>query len=97
MGLSIIYSELQELLTNYPSDIRESIVSYLEEISSDLNDTRNILGMFEHDATSDGIADKLAEELIQDMTKRIKVFNKDMLEMIIKTELDYLTKIKKGR
>ena len=97
MGLSIIFSELQEMLINFPADARENIVSFLEDISSDVNDSRNILGIYQHDSSSDGIADKMAEELIQKMTKRIKAFNSEMVEMIIHTEVDYRMKIKKGR
>lgn len=95
MGLSIIFYELQELLINFPSDSRENIVSFLEELSSDANDSRNILGMYEHDTSSDGIAENMAEELIQKMTKRIKAFNSEMVEMILHTEADYRMKIKK--
>jgi hypothetical protein len=95
LSLSIIFSELQELLINFPSDARENIVSFLEDISSDVNDSRNILGIYQHDSSSDGIADKMAEELTQKMTKRIKAFNAEMIEMILHAEADYRMKIKK--
>ena len=95
MGLSTVYSEIQELLVNFPSDIRDNIVSYLEEISEDTNDHRNILGLYEHDVTSDGVSDKLANDLIEKMTKLIKTFNVEMIRILDDTEKEYRTKIKR--
>jgi hypothetical protein len=45
MSLSSVYSEIQGLLVNFPLDVKDTVVSYLEEISEDTNDHRNILGL----------------------------------------------------
>jgi hypothetical protein len=96
MGLSIIYSDIQRILINFPSDIREDVVSTLEDISSDANDSRNILGLYVHDSRSDGIAEKMAEDLVEKMHKLIKAFNIDMINVINTTEREYRTKIKRS-
>lgn len=96
MSLILFYSEIQELLTNFPEDVKENIVSLLEEISSDANDSRNILGLYVHDSKSDGIADKMAEDLVERMNKLIKAFNIEMMNVISNTEREYRAKIKRS-
>jgi len=95
MSLSSVYSEIQGLLVNFPLDVKDTIVSYLEEISEDTNGHRNILGLYEHDVSSDGISDKLADDLIIKMAELIKTFNVEMIKIIEITEKEYRIKIKR--
>jgi hypothetical protein len=96
MSLPSIYFELQELLINFPGDSRENIVSMLEDISADINDSRNILGLYVHDSRSDGVAEKMAEDLVGKMSKLIKAFNIEMMNVISNTEREYITKVKRS-
>jgi uncharacterized protein YgfB (UPF0149 family) len=96
MSLLIIYYDLQRLLTVFPSDIKEDVVSILEEISSDTNDSRNILNLYVHDNKSDGVAEKMADDLTEKMNKLIKTFNINMMQVISDTEKEYRTKIKRS-
>lgn len=89
MSLLIVFSDLKSLLTNFPADAKEDIVAYLEDLSSDIADSRNPIGMYHHDPKYDGMAETTAEELVEKMNGLIKTFNKEMVDLIGTTEREF--------
>jgi len=94
MSLTVVFSELQEILTNYPSDVRDNVVSYLDEILDDTVDYRNILGLYEYqDNGMDQLKNKIALILTEQMSKMIKAFNIEMVNLIEGAEKDFKLQI----
>jgi hypothetical protein len=96
MSLQFIFSELRELLTSLPDDVRDSVISFLEEQVSEITDSRNSLGMFQHNSKFDSLTERTTEDLIVKMKKLIMEFNIEMMDLLSKTERDFKKKVGKG-